>query len=170
MVYTLDPPLACGRRACSRSLPVPEPDFIKLRDAKMAALSKMGIPDVLVRAMQRPDTVRSRTGRSRASPASARAGDARRLAARDRQGQAVRVRRVGGRGQDSHLPSTTSSCLDMQAKTWTQIFRCDIDDKLAAGRWNVMVPGADGSAHRRDGQGRRGRARSRSSTRSTSAR
>ena len=36
---------------------MPEPDFIKLRDAKIAALSKMGIPDVLVRAMYRPNTV-----------------------------------------------------------------------------------------------------------------
>ena len=34
-----------------------EPDFFKLRDAKMAALSKMGIPDVFVRALQRPSTV-----------------------------------------------------------------------------------------------------------------
>jgi hypothetical protein len=34
-------------------------------------------------------------------------------------------------------------CLDPKAKTWTQIFRCDIETKLAAGRFNVMVPGAN---------------------------
>ena len=31
-------------------------------------------------------------------------------------------------------------CLDMKAKTWTLIYRCDIDVKLASARYYVMVP------------------------------
>ena len=139
MVYILDPATGVWSSMLLSESPVPEPDFIKLRDANIAALSKMGIPDVLVRAMYRPNTVLedwSIEGVSGKCP-TARGG-----------WQLVIVKDklyvyggwVGEGKNRTYLDDVFQ--LDMQAKTWTQIFRCHIDDKLAAGRWNVMVPGA----------------------------
>ena len=56
MVYVLDPLTGEWTATTLADSPVPEPDFLKLREAKMAALEKMGVPSKLVRAMQRPNT------------------------------------------------------------------------------------------------------------------
>ena len=57
MVYTLDPATGAWSACEMASSDMAEPDFCALREMKMKALSGMGIPDVFVRALQRPGIV-----------------------------------------------------------------------------------------------------------------
>ena len=57
MCYSLDPKTGVWEAVELSASEVKEPNFLQLRDARMAALNKMGIPAKLVRAMHRPNTV-----------------------------------------------------------------------------------------------------------------
>ena len=57
MCYSLDPKTGAWVGSLLSDSEVKEPNFITIREAKMAALDKMGVPAKLVRAMQRPKTM-----------------------------------------------------------------------------------------------------------------
>ena len=105
----------------------------------MAALQKLGVPDKLVRAMERPATPLEDwtiEGVSGFAPG-ARAG-----------WQHVLVNNklfvYGGYEGEGKTRSFFDDVymLDMSAKTWAQVFKSDIDQKVAATRHHCLVPGA----------------------------
>jgi dynein heavy chain len=142
MVYVLDPKTGVWSMSTLAESEVPEPDFAKLREAKMSALSKMGVPDKLVRAMQRPATpledwsIEGVSG----TPPTARSGWTYEIV-KDR------LFVYGGFEGEGKTKAYLDDVymLDMAAKAWTQVFRCDIDSKLGAARMHCIVPAASGA-------------------------
>ena len=140
MCFTLDPHTGAWTSVELAESPVPEPDFETLRAAKIKALSSMGVPDKMVRAMQRPSIAIedwSIEGVSGRCP-SERGGW---------QHEIVKDKLWvygGWQGEGkARIFLDDVYCLDMKAKQWTLIYRCEIDAKLGAARTNVMVPGKD---------------------------
>ena len=112
MVYVLDPATGEWTSTTLAESPVPEPNFIQIRENNMKALSKMGVPDKLVRAMQRPNTLLEVWSIEGVAPAAAstgpggdRAGD--RAEAPPPSGGASDARPDGGR-DDGTAPSIGS--------------------------------------------------------------
>eukprot|EP00966_Prymnesium_polylepis_P290918 6718433-Prymnesium_polylepis.1 len=110
----------------------PEPDFVLMRDSKLAAIDKMGVPGVLARAMMRPNTLLedwSIEGVTGVCPS-------------PRQSFLVEIIRdniyVYGGMLDKDTWYDDVFQLDMKAKTWTRLYQNLIEPKVAAGRYNVF--------------------------------